>query len=131
MLPEKHDPSIFGLDKKNYFGFFTNTQIGGTSPKAAVYSLNSNVVSNFEYSSRLSTNENLDHNVFLINYDASAQGINPVKGASGSILSILGLTPAALLSTVDGEATSGGAAVTPLPEVGDDDEVVPSSNTGC
>jgi hypothetical protein len=68
--------------------------------------------------------------VFLINYDKSRQGINPVKGASGSILSIFGSIPAALLSTVDGEPTSGGAGVTPLPEI-DDDDTLPASNAGC
>jgi hypothetical protein len=104
--------------------------LGTATPRAARFSLNGTVVSDFEYAERLDSGKSLNHDVFLVNYDAGAQGINPVKGASGSILSIFGSIPAALLSTVDGEATSGGAGVTPLPEISDDD-VQPTSNAGC
>ena len=122
--------SLFGFSGTNYFGFYTNTQLGTATPRAARFSLNGTVVSDFEYAERLDSGKSLNHDVFLVNYDAGAQGINPVKGASGSILSIFGSIPAALLSTVDGEATSGGAGVTPLPEISDDD-VQPTSNAGC
>jgi len=126
----QENSSTFGLSGTNYFGFFTNSIKGNGSASARLFSLNSSVVSEFEYAARLDSSTRLNHNVFLINYDKSRQGINPVKGASGSILSIFGSIPAALLSTVDGEPTSGGAGVTPLPEI-DDDDTLPASNAGC
>jgi hypothetical protein len=122
--------TTFGLSDVNYFGFFTNSIKAGKSSTAKLFSLNGSVVSDFEYAMRLDSGAKLNHNVFLINYDKNKQGIDPVKGASGSILSIFGSIPAALLSTVDGEATSGGAGVTPLPEITDDD-ALPPSNAGC
>jgi hypothetical protein len=126
----QENSSTFGLSGTNYFGFFTNSIKGNGSASARLFSLNASVVSDFEYAARLDTGSQLDDNVFLINYDKNKQDINPVKGASGSILSIFGSIPAALLSTVDGEPTSGGAGVTPLPEINDDD-ATPSSNAGC
>ncbi len=122
--------STFGPLGAHYFGFFTNSIKAGKSSTAKLFSLNGSVVSDFEYASRLESRSRLSSNLFLINYDKKAQGIDPVKGASGSILSIFGSIPAALLSTVDGEATSGGAGVTPLPEITDDD-ALPASNAGC
>lgn len=127
--------SIFGLSANSYYGFYTNNipAAGFTETSkshAKIFSLNPNSALSFEYSLRSTSKSN---NTFLINYDATAQQINPVKGASGSILAIFGVIPVGLLSTVDGEATSGGASIMPLPQVGDDEETATSgpSNTGC
>lgn len=125
----EENASKFGLSGLNYYGFYTNTIEARRPPVARLFSLNATVVSNFEYAMRPESKDH-DDDVFLINYDKNSQSINPVKGASGSILSIFGSIPAALLSTVDGEATSGGAGITPLPEISDDD-VPPASNAGC
>jgi hypothetical protein len=129
-------PGIFGLNLGSYFGFFTNSiptsgSAASSPSRAKLFSLNTSSVLNFEYSGRLATKEEKQSNVFLINYDASKQQINPVKGASGSILSVFGLIPVGLLSTVDGQATSGGAGVTPLPQVGDEEDSEVRSNAGC
>ena len=129
-------PAIFGLNLSSYFGFFTNSiptsgSAASSPSRAKLFSLNTSSVLNFEYSGRLATKEEKKNNVFLINYDASKQQINPVKGASGSILSVFGLVPVGLLSTVDGQPTSGGAGVTPLPQVGDEEDSVVRSNAGC
>ena len=129
-------PGIFGLNTGSYFGFFTNSiptsgSAASSPSRAKLFSLNTSSVLNFEYSGRLATKASKNNNVFLINYDASKQQINPVKGASGSILSVFGVIPVGLLSTVDGQATSGGAGVTPLPQVGDEEDSVVRSNAGC
>lgn len=120
----------FGLSAANYFGFSTNSIEANRPPVARLFPLNSSVVSDFEYAARLGSGAERRNDLFLINYDKNSQKINPVKGASGSILSIFGSIPVALLSTVDGEPTSGGAGVTPLPEISDED-LPPASNVGC
>lgn len=129
-------PAIFGLNFGSYFGFFTNSiptsgSAASSPSRAKLFSLNPSSVLNFEYSGRIATKAPKNDDVFLINYDASKQQINPVKGASGSILSVFGVIPVGLLSTVDDQATSGGAGITPLPQVGDEDESAVRSNAGC
>lgn len=133
--------AVFGLNRDSYFGFYTNSiaaAIAGGKSKAMLFPLNSKTVLDFEYTTRLDDRSKKNNDTFLMNYDAEKHQINPVKGASGSILSVFGVLPMGLLSTVDGEATSGGATLTPLPQVGSEDAVVapsgkrPSqSDTGC
>ncbi|MEY4064343.1 MAG: hypothetical protein RIR26_551 [Pseudomonadota bacterium] len=136
-IPSGISSSSFGLTANSYYGFYTNNIPSTGSSDVAkslakIFSLNSSSVLSFEYALRSTSKSN---NTFLINYDAATQQINPVKGASGSILAIFGVIPVGLLSTVDGEATSGGASIIPLPQVGDEDEAVPvstsKSNVGC
>lgn len=55
--------------------------------------------------------------VFIFDYDPAVAHFSFDKGDSGSLLNIFGGYPVAALSTVDGEPTSGGAAILPLPEV--------------
>ncbi|NBX17232.1 MAG: hypothetical protein EBR09_07695 [Proteobacteria bacterium] len=142
----KIDPAIatdavFGLNRDSYFGFYTNSiaaAAAGGLPKAMLFPLNSKTVLNFEYTTRLDDRSKKNNDTFLMNYDAEKQQINPVKGASGSILSVFGVLPMGLLSTVDGEATSGGATLTPLPQVGSEDAAAApngkrpaQSDSGC
>jgi hypothetical protein len=131
--------AVFGLNKETYYGFYTNvipTAASGGAAKAVLFPLNSKTVLNFEYLTRLDERAKKNSDTFLINYDAKLQQINPVKGASGSIVSAYGVIPMGLLSTVDGEATSGGASITPLPQVGSEDSVQEPvsqspNNSGC
>jgi len=140
LTPENTSDSIFGLNSSSYYGFYTNTiptALNRGSQKAMLFPLNPSTVLDFEYVARLeSGHAKKDLDAFLINYDASKDGINPVKGASGSILSAYGIFPMGLLSTVDGEATSGGASITPLPQVGEEDSVTSpetsrKNSSGC
>jgi hypothetical protein len=128
--------SVFGLNTSSYYGFYTNAFPTGnlSRSKAKLIPLNTSTVLDFEYARRLSTGAKLPTNTFLVNFDPAKQIFNPSKGASGSILSAFGLFPMALLSTVNGEATSGGSAITPLPQVGDEEDSVPvrsRSGAGC
>lgn len=76
-----------------------------------------------KYATRYSVAPSDDHGVFLFDFMPESSGINFKKGDSGSLLNIYGGYPVAALSTVDGEPTSGGSGLTPLPEPQDDDEV--------
>jgi hypothetical protein len=71
--------------------------------------------------------------VFIFAYDPSDGHFSFAKGDSGSLLNIFGGYPVAALSTVDGEPTSGGTAVLPLPEVQDeiDEEALSTSTQNC
>ncbi|NBW81136.1 hypothetical protein EBR21_05220 [bacterium] len=53
---------------------------------------------------------------FLFDYLPSKNYFQFQKGDSGSVLNIFSGYPVAVLSTIDGEPTSGGATITPLPE---------------
>lgn len=140
LTPQNSSDTVFGLNASSYYGFYTNTiptALNRGSQKAMLFPLNLSTVLDFEYVARLDNGlAKKDLDAFLINYDASKDGINPVKGASGSILSAYGIFPMGLLSTVDGEATSGGASITPLPQVGEEDSVTApdtsrKNSSGC
>ncbi|MEY3902266.1 MAG: hypothetical protein RL189_1572 [Pseudomonadota bacterium] len=57
---------------------------------------------------------------FLFDYDSSVHKFAFEKGDSGTALNVFSGFPVAVLSTVDGEPTSGGASITPLPEPDED-----------
>ncbi|NBO38583.1 hypothetical protein EBU99_08370 [bacterium] len=57
---------------------------------------------------------------FLFDYLPSKNFFQFQKGDSGSVLNIFSGYPVAVLSTINGEPTSGGATVTPLPEPAED-----------
>ncbi|NBX17937.1 MAG: hypothetical protein EBR09_11285 [Proteobacteria bacterium] len=59
--------------------------------------------------------------VLLFDFDPNDNYFNFIKGDSGSTLNIFAGYPVAALSTVDGEETSGGASITPLPEAKSED----------
>jgi hypothetical protein len=129
-----NDANLFGFNTDSYFAFHTNAaqtalqRSSGERGKARTIPLNSATVLNFGYR----VNNSFDNNTMLINFDSTAQSLFPTKGDSGSMFSIFGYFPAGLLSTVDGEKTSGGASVTPLPEVGSEDEATQTKSTsGC
>ena len=64
----------------------------------------------------------------LFTFSPAAESMFLMKKDSGSILSVLGIVPVAALSTIDGEPTSGGASITPLPEV-DNEEIAGTTST--
>ncbi|NBW80744.1 hypothetical protein EBR21_03225, partial [bacterium] len=129
-----NDANLFGFNSDSYFAVHTNAaqtaqqKASGERGKARTIPLNPTTVLNFGYR----VNNSFDNNTMLINFDSAAQYLFPTKGDSGSMFSIFGYFPAGLLSTVDGEKTSGGASVTPLPEVGSEDEATQTKSTsGC
>jgi hypothetical protein len=71
--------------------------------------------------------------VFLFDYDPAKGVFSFEKGDSGSTLNIFSGYPIAVLSTIDGEPTSGGSSVLPLPEPKEDEPAalppVPSVTT--
>ena len=76
------------------------------------------------------------HAVYLFSFSHQVNPFQFTKGDSGSLLNIFGGYPIAALSTVDGEPTSGGSGLTPLPEPRDDESDLVSasranSSEGC
>ncbi len=76
------------------------------------------------------------HAVYLFSFSPQVNPFQFTKGDSGSLLNIFGGYPIAALSTVDGEPTSGGSGLTPLPEPRDDESDLVSasranSSEGC
>jgi len=67
--------------------------------------------------------------VFLFDYVPSESTFSFEKGDSGSLLNIFGGYPVGVLSTVDGEPTSGGATITALPEA--EEEATSPGNASC
>ncbi|MEN9810877.1 MAG: hypothetical protein RLZZ488_2444 [Pseudomonadota bacterium] len=57
---------------------------------------------------------------FIFDYDPAVHKFAFEKGDSGTVLNVFSGYPVAVLSTVDGEPTSGGASITPLPEPNED-----------
>ncbi len=131
-----YDEATFGLNPSTYLTLATNAartivqKASGVRGRPRLIPLNSKTVLNFGH--WLSGKDEL--NTLLTNIDSTSQSLFLTKGDSGSLLSIFGVIPAALLSTVDGEKTSGGATLTPLPNVGSEevDAVAPvTSKSGC
>ncbi|MEY3903856.1 MAG: hypothetical protein RL189_3162 [Pseudomonadota bacterium] len=116
---------VFGFNEQSLFQFIVN-KASSTSASGSVrpqfFSLNNLVErENVEFAKRQ----------VLVNFDGSQNNFRLEKGDSGSMLTIFGGLPLGVLSTVNGEPTSGGASVTPLPEPDDentDEKKVPS---GC
>ncbi|MBM3381772.1 MAG: hypothetical protein FJY29_04965 [Betaproteobacteria bacterium] len=73
-------------------------------------------------------NTSLD-GVFIFDYDPAVAHFSFAKGDSGSLLNIFGGYPVAALSTVDGEPTSGGTAILPLPELDEELDTTTISNS--
>lgn len=68
----------------------------------------------------------------LFSFIPASEKMFLTKKDSGSLLYIFGNIPFAAMSTLDGEPTSGGASITPLPEVGSESEQISNnSSTGC
>lgn len=106
---------LFGLNNESYFGLSYNQKVETSlAPKAAVAALTSSIGSLSPAS--------FNPEVIMLNFENGKSEINLVKTDSGSILSVFGFLPVGTLSTLDGEATSGGASVTPLPEVPPEDD---------
>jgi hypothetical protein len=78
-------------------------------------------------SARSSASVGDSKSVFLFDYDPAVGVFDFEKGDSGSVLNIFGEFPVAVLSTIDGEPTSGGASITPLPEPSEESD--PASST--
>jgi len=69
--------------------------------------------------------ENIENTgAFLLSIPKSDSRVRFLKGDSGSIILLDGV-PVATLYSVDGEETSGGASVLPLPALAEDDDVTP------
>ncbi|NBX18450.1 MAG: hypothetical protein EBR09_13920 [Proteobacteria bacterium] len=127
---------VFGLYPESYLTLATNAartiqqKTSGVRGKARLIPLNTKTVLNFGH--WLSGKSEL--NTLLTNIDTTAQSLYLTKGDSGSMVSIFGVVPAALLSTVDGQKTAGGATLTPLPPVGSEEVEVTApiaGNSGC
>jgi hypothetical protein len=105
-------PGVFGLNSDSYFTLLFNHS-STTQPSGKILSLTPDV-------GKMSP-EDLNATVILTNFDNQNSHLRLSKTDSGSMLSVFGSVPIATLSTLDGEPTSGGTSVLPLPDYSEDD----------
>lgn len=67
----------------------------------------------------------------MFDYDPAKNYFKFEKGDSGTELNIFAGFPVAVLSTIDGEPTSGGASITPLPEPREENTSTSPVSDGC
>lgn len=109
--------SINGFSPGQYFSIFVNGQVNPSVQRAAwndgtrLFFLDRNAQ---EFSPKAISNE-----LVLMNFD-NGSFVKLNKTDSGSIFSMMSFVPVGTLSTVDGEPTSGGASILPLPNVTDE-----------
>jgi hypothetical protein len=114
--------SRFGFNDETLFTFAINKLSRPADPASMKPRVVSLYNPNFQTEIKAKTRE------FLVNFDSTSERLELIKGDSGSMLSLFGGFPFGLLSTVNGEPTSGGASITPLPEVGSEDASKTSGN---
>lgn len=103
-----------GLQFSDYFSIATVNSNSGSAPSV----VSQRVFGNTE---RVSSDLADSHSVYLFDYDPAKGVFNFEKGDSGSSLNIFSGYPVAVLSTIDGEPTSGGSSILPLPEPQEDE----------
>jgi hypothetical protein len=116
---------VFGFNEQSLFNFVAN--------KASSTSGSGSIRPQFFGLGNLVDKEDAEFGKreVLVNYDGSERAFGLEKGDSGSMLTIFGGLPLGVLSTVNGEPTSGGASVTPLPEPVDENSGDKKSTGGC
>lgn len=114
-LESRNLGATFGLSPESYFSLYFNkkTKENGV-PHAALTPITKAVGT--------LSGEALNQEVLMLNFDNTDNSVSLTKTDSGSIVSIFGILPIATLSTLDGEATSGGASIIPLPQPDSDQE---------
>lgn len=110
-------PGVFGFNTDSYFTLLFNSSLK-TKPRGSIISLTPDV-------GKMSSAD-LNATVILTNFDNQNSPLKLSKTDSGSMLSVFGTVPIATLSTLDGEPTSGGTSVLPLPSYSEDDASVAS-----
>ena len=124
----------FGMNLSTYFTLSVNALSSQAAVNANDHSKSIARIFTLAATNRLfqfSVDTGLDFLIFA--FSPTADKMFFTKKDSGSLLSILGNFPFAALSTIDGEPTSGGAAITPLPSVEVDEPVMPTRRpaNGC
>lgn len=122
---------IHGFAPDGYFSIFTNKQIA-SDPKQSKPQATSRTFFLSESLSNISPKK-FNNQLLLINYDSAGSELDLTKTDSGSIFSMMGIVPVGTLSTVDGEPTSGGASILPLPTVAEEqvNSPTPVSSLNC
>ena len=107
-----------GLVFADFFKIVSPDRENGSSGEVVVRKLDGN-------NSRNSMKSPWFNGGFVFDYHPAIHKFSFKKGDSGTVLNIFAGYPVAVLSTVEGEPTSGGASITPLPEPGEDTPVQP------
>lgn len=112
----------FGFSKGQIFSLSTHGYKSSEELKASkVVSAKPKVFGLLSSDVRVS-DKSLNTTAFMFSFDPNKSQLFLKKGDSGSTLNLFGLIPMASLTMLDGEPTSGGTAVLPLPPIVDDEE---------
>lgn len=119
----------FNVSQQDFFTILSNTSLIPTASSPETGTRSQLTVVSQELGDV--SPESLNSTVILINLDAQKGPLQLEKGDSGTIFSVFGHIPVGTLSTLDGEATSGGTSILPLPEVADDEPQSDAKKTAC
>jgi hypothetical protein len=109
-IPGSSAKGLFGVGPESYFSLSYNDKSDQNGKSwGAVATINPSLgeLSSAKFNSQ----------TMMLNFENGKEGLKLIKSDSGSLLTVFGILPVATLSTLDGEPTSGGSSITPLPEV--------------
>jgi hypothetical protein len=130
----KVNQNTMGMNASTYFTLGVNALLSQAAVDANDHSKSFARVFPISSANRIfEISPNAGSSYMIFSFSPVADKMYFTKKDSGSLLSILGNFPFAALSTIDGEPTSGGAAITPLPSVEVDEPVMPTRRpaNGC
>jgi len=124
--------NLFGLNTATYFTLGVNALPNQAAVDANDHSKSLAKIFTLPTETRfIQSGSGAPEQTLLLSFSPASEQMFFTKKDSGSLLSVLGSVPFAALSTIDGEATSGGASITPLPKVeGDEEEELPARRAG-
>jgi hypothetical protein len=125
------DKARFGLNPETYFTLGVNSLPSQSSVDSDDVSKSIARIFNLAVDKRKFLFSPIGYHWSLFTFSPVAENMFLMKKDSGSIFSALGVVPMAALSTIDGEPTSGGASITPLPEVDGESSTVTSTGPNC
>lgn len=111
------DKARFGLNPETYFTLGVNSLPSQSAVDSNDVSKSVARIFNLAADKRKFLFSPVGYEWSLFTFSPLAESMFLMKKDSGSIFSALGVVPMAALSTIDGEPTSGGASITPLPDV--------------
>lgn len=123
-IPGSSAKGLFGVGPESYFSLSYNDKSDQTG-------LSWGAVSAINPSLGQLSSEKYNSQAIMLNFENGKDRLKLIKSDSGSLLTVFGILPVATLSTLDGEPTSGGSSITPLPEVSSESDNASGNASGA